>query len=210
MPTPPRAPRSSTSPAGSCSPASRTPTCTRSRAASSGCAATCPSCRRRRSTSRRSGRTSPRTPDRALGRSAAAGRCRRSDPPGRWPRTWTRSSATGRSSCPTATTTAPGSTPRRCGSPGIDRRHPGPAGRPDRARRRRASPPARCTRGRWRWSSGTSRRPPTRSTTPGCSSPRSYLHSLGVTAWQDAILGVYAGNGDPGVGVPAGRARPAR
>jgi predicted amidohydrolase YtcJ len=24
-----------------------------------------------------------------------------------------------------------------------------------------------------------------------------YLHSLGVTAWQDAILGVYAGNGDP-------------
>ena len=24
-----------------------------------------------------------------------------------------------------------------------------------------------------------------------------YLHSLGVTAWQDAILGVYAGNADP-------------
>jgi len=24
-----------------------------------------------------------------------------------------------------------------------------------------------------------------------------YLHSLGVTSWQDAILGVYAGNGDP-------------
>jgi predicted amidohydrolase YtcJ len=24
-----------------------------------------------------------------------------------------------------------------------------------------------------------------------------YLHSLGVTAWQDAILGTYAGNGDP-------------
>ena len=24
-----------------------------------------------------------------------------------------------------------------------------------------------------------------------------HLHSLGVTAWQDAILGVYAGNGDP-------------
>ena len=24
-----------------------------------------------------------------------------------------------------------------------------------------------------------------------------YLHSLGVTAWQDAILGVYAGSGDP-------------
>jgi hypothetical protein len=23
------------------------------------------------------------------------------------------------------------------------------------------------------------------------------LHALGVTAWQDAILGVYAGNGDP-------------
>ncbi len=26
---------------------------------------------------------------------------------------------------------------------------------------------------------------------------QAYLHSLGVTAWQDAILGVYAGNGDP-------------
>src|SRR4051794_17010760 len=26
---------------------------------------------------------------------------------------------------------------------------------------------------------------------------QTYLHSLGVTAWQDAILGVYAGNGDP-------------
>jgi predicted amidohydrolase YtcJ len=26
---------------------------------------------------------------------------------------------------------------------------------------------------------------------------QTYLHSLGVTAWQDAILGAYAGNGDP-------------
>jgi len=26
---------------------------------------------------------------------------------------------------------------------------------------------------------------------------QNYLHSLGVTAWQDAILGVYAGSGDP-------------
>ena len=26
---------------------------------------------------------------------------------------------------------------------------------------------------------------------------QTYLHSLGVTAWQDAILGTYAGNGDP-------------
>ena len=26
---------------------------------------------------------------------------------------------------------------------------------------------------------------------------QAYLHSLGITAWQDAILGVYAGNGDP-------------
>src|SRR3954468_5236750 len=26
---------------------------------------------------------------------------------------------------------------------------------------------------------------------------QTYLHSLGVTSWQDAILGVYAGNGDP-------------
>ncbi|MEP7089253.1 MAG: amidohydrolase [Nocardioidaceae bacterium] len=31
----------------------------------------------------------------------------------------------------------------------------------------------------------------------GLALAQSYLHSLGVTAWQDAILGDYAGNGDP-------------
>jgi predicted amidohydrolase YtcJ len=31
----------------------------------------------------------------------------------------------------------------------------------------------------------------------GLAVAQSYLHSLGVTAWQDAILGSYAGNGDP-------------
>jgi predicted amidohydrolase YtcJ len=31
----------------------------------------------------------------------------------------------------------------------------------------------------------------------GLAVAQAYLHSLGVTAWQDAILGSYAGNGDP-------------
>ena len=44
---------------------------------------------------------------------------------------------TGRCSCPTATTTAPGSTRRALELAGVDRAHPRPARRPDRARRRR-------------------------------------------------------------------------
>ncbi len=57
--------------------------------------------------------------------------------------------------------------------------------------------PGPCTRARWGWSSATSRRPATRSYDAGLLVAQDYLHSLGVTAWQDAILGVYAGNGDP-------------
>ena len=98
-----------------------------------------------------------------------------------------------------------GQHPRRCELAGIDARHPRPAGRPDRARRRRPPDrhPARGRDGAGR--SGTARRPPTRSTTPALLAGQAYLHSLGVTAWQDAIVGAYAGMRRPGVDVPAAR-----
>ena len=77
-----------------------------------------------------------------------AGRCRRSRAARRRRPTSTRSCPTGRCSCPTATTTAPGSTRRALELAGIDREHARPAGRPDRARRRRHARAAPCTRAR--------------------------------------------------------------
>ena len=68
--------------------------------------------------------------------------------------TSTRSCPTGRSSSPTATTTARGSTRRALELAGIDRDTPDPAGRPHRARRRRRTRPARSTRARCPWSRG--------------------------------------------------------
>ena len=82
----------------------------------------------------------PRTPT-SSGSSAAAGRCRPSRAARRPRPTSTRWCRTGRCSCPTATTTAPGSTAAALEIAGIDAQHPRPAGRPDRARRRR--PPDR-------------------------------------------------------------------
>ena len=197
------APRSSTWPAGCCRRASPTPTCTRSRAGSSGSAATCRSSTPARSTSTRSRRTPPRTRS-ASGSWAAAGRC----PPS-----------------PAATPTAadldavvpdrPVFLPNRdhhgawvnsraLELAGIDRRHPRPGRRPDRARRRRPARPARCTRARWRSSPGSAAAPRARSTTRRCSTGQAYLHSLGVTGWQDAIVGAYAGMDDPGLDLPSG------
>ena len=40
-------------------------------------------------------------------------------------------------------------------------------------------------------------RPPARTTTRRCSTGQAYLHSLGVTGWQDAIVGAYDGMDDP-------------
>ena len=77
----------------------------------------------------------------------------------------------------------------------------------------RATPPTRSTAGIERDAAGAPDRHPARgrdgagaaavpATTDGEHDvgllvAQTYLHSLGVTAWQDAILGTYAGNGDP-------------
>ena len=141
-------------------------------------------------------RTPTAVPTRS-GSSAGAGRCRPSRAAPRSPAISTRGRATVRCSCPTATTTAPGSTAGRSSSPAITTRHARPAGRADRAGRRR--PPDRdAPRGRdARSSRGSSRAPPTPSTTRPCSRASAYLHSLGITGWQDAIVGSYSGMDDP-------------
>ncbi len=81
---------------------------------------------------------------------------------------------------------------------GVDARHPGPGRTAGSSATPTAARPARCTRARWRWSRGTlPRRRPARTTTRRCWPARRYLHSLGVTGWQDAIVGAYAGMDDP-------------
>ena len=192
---PGRAPAWSTWRAACSSPASSTPTCTRSRAGSSGCAATCPRGRAATTTSPRFAST-PRPTPTLPGSWAAAGRC----PPSRAalprPPTWTASSRTVRCSCPTATITAPGSTAVPWRSPGST-----------------STPPIRPTAG----SSATTPGGPSGTLHEGATSlvsrhvPRTtgedyyaalltgqaYLHSLGVTSWQDAIVGAYSGMDDP-------------
>ena len=65
---------------------------------------------------------------------------------------------------------------------------PGPRRRPDRARRRRRARPAPSTRGPPTLVETGSPPPgPRGRSSPGCSRRRSYLHSLGITAWQDAM-----------------------
>ena len=149
-----------------------------------------------RTTSPPSRRTPPRTRT-TRGSPAAAGRCRRSRAArrGRRPRhAWCR---TGRCSCPTATTTAPGSTRRALELAGHHRRHPDP-------------PDGRIERDADGHPSGTLHEGATHAGRPA-SCPRTtgedyraallagqaYLHSLGITGWQDAIVGSYSGMDDP-------------
>ena len=86
--------------------------------------------------------------------------------------------------------------PRRLGelasrsrSAGVTRDTPDPDGRPDRARRagRALGHPARG-RGRPR-GAPRARSPPRTSAHAGLLKGQAYLHSLGITAWQDAIVG---------------------
>ncbi len=98
------------------------------------------------------------------------------------------SSPTARSSSPTATATRVGQL-EGAGARRHHPRHPRPARRPDRARRRR-QPHRDAARGRDGPRGGPlppSPRP--RSGTEGSCQAQRYLHSLGITAWQDAIVG---------------------
>ena len=107
-------------------PASSTPTCTPSRAGWSGSAATCPELETREDYLADDRGLRRRAPRRCPGSSAAAGRCRPSPEVRRPPPTSTPSCRTGRCSCPTATTTAPGSTPGPSSSPASTRSTPDP------------------------------------------------------------------------------------
>ena len=107
---------------------------------------------------------------------------------------------------------------RRAGPPGLPAQprpprrvgqQPGDRDRRHRPRTRRTRPtagssgtptatrPAPCTRAPPRWSPDTCRGRPARSTGRRCSTGQAYLHSLGVTSWQDAIVGAYSGMDDP-------------
>ena len=122
-----------------------------------------------------------RAPRPARGSSAAAGRCRPS-PAARRPRpTWTPWSRTGRSSCPTATTTAPGSTAGRSSSPASTAT---PPTRADGRFERDADghPTGTLHEGAMRAGRrGTCRAPPTTDYYAGLLEGQRYLHSLGVT-----------------------------
>ena len=112
--------------------------------------------------------------------------CRRPRRRGRW---------TARSSCQTATTTAPGSTAGRWnwpGSPGTPRTRPTGASNATPA----ASRPGCCRRAR---SASSSRccPPPRRSEFDAAfDRAQALLHSLGITGWQDAMVGGRIGGPD--------------
>src|SRR5680860_832697 len=191
----PRTPMSSTWMEGCSPPVSSTHTCTPYRAVSSACGATCPRTPPARSTSPPS-RGTPRRTRTGAGSSAGGGRW----PPSREAHRQRRTSTA--SSRPSGVPAQP-RPPRRLGQ------HPRAGDRRDHARDPR--PTARTLRARHR---GSSHRHPPRGamhtvvrhapeTTPedyyrALLTGKAYLHSVGVTGWQDAIVGAYAGMDDPG------------
>ena len=190
------APRSSTWPAGWSRRVSSTPTCTWSRAVSSGRGVTSRSSTPARTTWPASRSTPPRTPI-ASGCSAEAGRWQPS-PEGRRPR-------------PTSTPWLPDRpvflpnrdhhgawvNSRALELAGVDRHTPDPHdGRIERDAEGR--PTGTLHEG----AMGLVGRllPPTTDEEYDAAllAGQAYLHSLGVTGWQDAIVGAYAGMDDPG------------
>ena len=157
--------------------------------------ATCARRRPRTVISSSSRRTREATRTRS-GSPAAVGRWSRSPAASHPARRSTPSCPTVRSSYPIATATAHGSTAERCAGR-HRRRHARPAGRPDRARRRRRAP------------SACSRRAPPRSSArllPALTADdwyaallaaQDHLVTLGITGWQDAIIGDYQDGADP-------------
>ena len=177
--------------AACCCPGSSTPTCTRCRAASSGCAATSPR------------RTTREDYLRIVAEYAAA----HPELPWILGGGWAMAAFPG--GTPTAadldawSRTGPVFLPNRdhhgawVNSRALrDRRHRRDTPDPPTAASSAtptAARPAPCTRARWPWSSRHC--PPTTDDEnyAGLLEGQRYLHSLGVTAWQDAIVGAYAG-----------------
>ena len=94
--------------------------------------------------------------------------------------------------------------PRRLGQhprPGAGRHRrpdPRPRRRADRARRRRRPRPACCRRARCSWSAAhVPGRHGRASRLAGLLRAQALLHSLGITAWQDALVGADVGMADP-------------
>ena len=142
------------------------------------------------------------------GSSAAAGRWRRSRAARRRRPTSTPSCPTGRCSCPTATTTAPGSTRRALELAGITAETPDPPdGRIERLPD--GSPQGTLHEGAMDLVGRLLPDAPPAEYAAGLLEGQRYLYSLGVTAWQDAIVGAYAGMDDTGLDVPATRSRAA-
>ena len=81
---------------------------------------------------------------------------------------------------------------------GVTQRDTRPAARAVRARAGRATDRHAARGGDASWSPGTLRTPRPRTYYRGLLAGQSYLHSLGVTGWQDAIVGDYAGMDDAG------------
>ena len=200
------APGWSTSRAACSRPASSTPTCTRSRAGWSGCAATCPRRddprglpRRDRGVRRRRTRTTPWI----LGGGWAMPAF-----PGGTPT----AADLDRGGAGPAGVPAQPRPPRRLGQ------QPGAGDRRDR----RATPPTRPTAGSSATPTAARRgtlhegatRAGRRATLPRTTGEdyyaallagQAYLHSLGVTGWQDAIVGAYSGMDDPALDLRDGR-----
>ncbi|MGC4109080.1 MAG: amidohydrolase family protein [Nocardioides sp.] len=111
--------------------------------------------------------------------------------------TWTRPSRTARPSCTTATTTAPGPTPARSSWPASPPRRPTPRTvgierLPD------GSPQGTLHEGAVDLVARLMPDVSGAEYTAGLLEGQRYLFSLGVTAWQDAIVGAYPGMADTG------------
>ena len=161
-------------------------TSTRSRRASTSCTAT--SWTRAASTSTWSGsRPTPRPTRTSRGSWAAAGTSPTSPTASRAARTSTASSPIGRCSCPTRTGTTRGSTAGRWSSPASPPTRPTPTTGASPATRT-ARRWARSTRARRTWSSASSRRRRAAEREQALLESQAYLHGIGITNWQDAIV----------------------
>ncbi len=185
-----RIPRSSTCAGGCCCPGSPTPTCMPPAAGWNGSGATCPG-----STASTGYLTAMRG---YAERSPAAawitgGGWAMDVFPGGVPgrEDLDRSSPTARCTCPTATTTAAWVNSRALAIGRDGRQHPGPGRRPDRAGRPGA-PSGTLHEGAMNLVRRAVPGPELAEQVAGICEGQRYLHALGITGWQEAIVGDYA------------------